>query len=81
LPKQKGRSDNVPLIVDYFNNDIAEMKINAFGFAVEALANCKNGLETPDLEDVIRAVKYDPLFVVEGLLGKLEDELRRRKEK
>jgi hypothetical protein len=69
----------VPLIVDYFNNDIAEMKINAFGFAVEALASCKNGLETPDLEDVIRAVKYDPLFVVEGLLGKLEDELRRRK--
>lgn len=70
----------MPLIVDYFNNDIAEMKINAFGFAVEALANCKNGLETPDLEDVIRAVKYDPLFVVEGVLGKLEDELRRRKE-
>ena len=49
----------MPLIVDYFNNDIAEMKINAFGFAVEALANCKDGMETTELEEVIRAVRYD----------------------
>ncbi len=70
----------MPLIVDYFDNDIAEMKINAFGFAVEALASCKDGMETPELEEVVRAVRYDPLFVVEGVLGKLEDELRRRKE-
>jgi hypothetical protein len=69
----------VPLIVDYFNNDIAEMKINAFGFAVEALANCKDGMETTELEEVIRAVRYDRSFVVEGVLNELENELRRRK--
>ena len=70
----------MPLIVDYFNNDIAEMKINAFGFAVEALANCKDGLGTADLEEVVRAVRYDRSFVVEGVLNELENELRRRKE-
>ena len=70
----------MPLIVDYFNNDKAEMKINAFGFAVEALANCKDGLGTADLEEVVRAVRYDRSFVVEGVLNELENELRRRKE-
>ena len=70
----------MPLIVDYFDNDIAEMKINAFWFAVEALASCKDGMETTELEEVIRAVRYDRSFIVEGVLGKLEDELRRRKE-
>lgn len=70
----------MPLIADYFDNDIAEMKLNAFGFAVEALANCKDGLETPELEEVVRAVRYDRSFVVEGVLSELENELRRRKE-
>lgn len=56
------------------------MKLNAFGFAVEALANCKDGLGTADLEEVVRAVRYDRSFVVEGVLNELENELRRRKE-
>ena len=70
----------MPLIADYFDNDIAEMKLNAFGFAVEALANCKDGLGTPELEEVVRAVRYDRSFIVEGVLSELENELRRRKE-
>jgi len=78
--KEKGGDNNMPLIADYFDNDIAEMKLNAFGFAVEALANCKDGLGTPELEEVVRAVRYDRSFIVEGVLSELENELRRRKE-